>query len=80
MLTNQDMKADRFARWHRARQRAAEIKTALLAGRIVQVTTYTKCWRYKRSHADLFVGRWNGLYVRHGRELLNIDYCDVRFF
>jgi hypothetical protein len=79
-LANSQMIAGRFLRYARARKRVAWIKAQLVAGRIVQVTTYTKATRYSARHADMFRATKAGALVRRGKSWDCIDLCDLRAF
>ena len=80
MLTNDQMIAGRFARWAEARKKIAWIKEHLAAGHTVQLTTYTKCTRYKAKHMDMFKATKSGAYVQRGTAWDCIDGCDIRAF
>lgn len=76
-MTNDEMKANRYLRWHNARQKVAWIKTHLAAGRTVCVTTYTKQTRYTAKHADMFRATKSGAYVQSGKNWLCFDGSKV---
>lgn len=79
-LSNEQMKANRFARWHKARKAVAEIKSHLVAGRTVQVTTNLRATRYAAKHAEMFVAKKDGVYVQHGKGLVFIGWANIRVF
>jgi hypothetical protein len=79
-LTNSQMTAGRFLRYARARKRVAWIKAQLAAGRIVQVTTYTKATRYAARQANMFTATKTGAFVQRGKSRDCIDLCDLRAF
>jgi hypothetical protein len=79
-MTNEQMKENRYLRWHKARKRVAWIKQNLAAGRTVQLTTYTKATRYTTKHIDWFKATKTGAYVQQGKGFVCIDGCDVRAF
>lgn len=79
-MTNDEMKANRFARWAKARKTVAAIKEQLAKGRTVQITTYTKAVRYKAVHAEMFKATRNGAFVQRGKSWDCIDYCAIRVF
>jgi hypothetical protein len=70
----------RFLRYARARKRVAWIKAQLAAGRVVQLTTYTKIVRYDARHADMFKATPAGAFARRGKSWDCIDFCDLRSF
>lgn len=81
MLTNDQMKPNRFARLHSARKRLAFIRNNLAAGRDVYLCTYTKMTKFQPKHlADLdvfFKATKSGLYVARGRNWDSIDGCKL---
>jgi hypothetical protein len=79
-LTNSQMIAGRFLRYARARNRVAWIKAQLAAGRIVQLTTYTKTASYGSRHADMFKATKAGAFVQRGKSWDCIDYCNLQSF
>jgi len=79
-LTNEQMKAGRFERWHNARRKVGWIKSQLAAGHIVQVATQLRATRYTAKHAELFVAKKDGVYVKSGKSLVFIGWSDIRAF
>jgi hypothetical protein len=79
-MTNEDMKAGRFARLACARKRLAFINRAFAAGKTVCLTTYTKQTRYTAKHADMFRATKSGLYVQSGKNWLCADGCKITAF
>lgn len=78
-MTNEQMKAGRFLRWHKARQKVAFIQQHLAAGRTVQITTATRAVRYKPAHVDCFKATKAGAYVQRGKSWDCIDFvADIR--
>ena len=77
-LTNTQMTAGRFLRYARARKRVAWIKAQLAAGRLIQVTTYTKATRYSARHAVMFKATKAGAFVQRGNSWDCVDYCSLR--
>lgn len=76
-MTNDEMKANRYLRWHNARQKVAWIKEHLAEGRTVCITTYTKQTRYTAKHADMFRATKSGSYVQSGKTWLCFDGSKV---
>lgn len=76
-MTNAEMTANRYLRWHNARGKVAWIKAHLAAGRTVCLTTYTKQTRYAAKHADMFRANKTGAYVQHGKGFVCIDGCKI---
>ena len=75
-MTNEDMKAGRFARLACARKRLAFINKAFAAGKTVCLTTYHQASnRYTAKHADMFRATKSGLYVQSGKNWLCADGC-----
>ena len=79
-ITNPQMIAGRFLRYARARNRVAWIKAQLAAGRVVQLTTYTKATSYDARQADMFKATKAGAFVRRGKSWDCIDLCGLRSF
>jgi len=80
MLTNDQMTANRFARWAKARHKLALITDHLTTGRTVVVSTYTKATKYDARHVAMFKATRTGLYVRRGKAWDCIDGCTVRVY
>lgn len=80
VLTNEQMKPNRFVRWAKARKRIAFIVSNLEAGKTVQLTTYTKATRYTAKHKDMFKATKGGAYVQRGKSWDCIDGVDLRAF
>lgn len=79
-LPNSKMREGRFLRWHTARKRIAWIKQELARGRIVQITTATKAWRFRAYHADYFKATPTGAYVKRGGAWDCIDYVQLNSY
>jgi hypothetical protein len=79
-ITNSQMIAGRFFRYARARNRVARNKAQLAAGRIVQLTTYTKATSYGPQHADMFKATKAGALVRRGKSWDCIDFTNLQSF
>ena len=77
-LTNSQMIAGRFHRYARARKHVAWIKAQLAAGRIVQLTTYTKAMGYDARHADMFRATKAGAFVQRGKSWDCIDFTNLQ--
>mgnify|MGYP007034017986 FL=1 len=80
MLTNDQMKPNRFARWSKARKQFAFIQSALASGKTVQVTTNLRATRYTAKHADLFICKKDGIYVRRGKGMDFIGWANIQAF
>lgn len=80
-MTNAQMIANRFARFHRARRMVAFIVSNLEAGRGVQINTATRAVRYtKKAHATMFKATKSGAYVQRGKSWDCIDYTCVQSY
>jgi hypothetical protein len=66
-MTNQEMKPNRFLRWHNARTLHRRIAEHIAAGGRVVIGTYLGSVIYRS--ADHFVCGRTGLFVRRGRSL-----------
>lgn len=80
MIANSQMKSDRFGKWARARKLYAGIQDALAGGKMVQVATYTKATRYTAKHADMFICKKDGVYVKRGKALDFITGTKISVF
>lgn len=80
MITNQQMRANRYGKWAQARKLVSEIQSTLNDGGIVVIATYTKATQYDSRHVNMFQARETGAYVqkRNGKWDC-IDYCGFRF-
>lgn len=78
MLTNDQMKANRFARWAKARAKLAKMQKALADGCTITITTYTSQVRLTAKHAELLAATKGGLYLQRGKRWDNIDGCKVQ--
>lgn len=67
MLSNADMKANRYYRWAEARRKHREIVQHLHNGGKVIIPTYTRATLHKREHAEMFKATKAGLCVQRGR-------------
>lgn len=80
-MRNDEMQAGRFLRFHRARRCVAFIVDALRAGRTVQITSYTKAWRFRGvQYVEAFKATPSGALMRRGKSWDRIDLLDVRAF
>ncbi len=77
-LTNDEMKAGRYLRWHQARVLHARIVAHLAKGGQVMVATCTRGWTYR--DPDQFRCLRDGVYVRRGKQWDCISYCAIRFY
>lgn len=77
MMTNAQMKPNRYGRWAQNRQRCATIQNALRAGKRVTLGTYLKAWTYDARHLEMFSADRTGCYVRSGKRRLEISGCGV---
>lgn len=80
MLTNNQMVAGRYLRWHRARRTIADIRACLRAGGTVVVATYTHAMQFGLRHVDDFKATRSGAYRRAGRNWVCIDGCAIKFY
>jgi hypothetical protein len=77
-LSNDQMKAGRFLRWHQARVLHRRIQAHLTRGGRVLVATHLKSWIHR--DPDRFQCRRDGVYVRRGKQWDCINYCAIRFY
>ena len=76
-MTNDEMKPGRYLRWHANRVLVANINSALEAGKMVQLTTYTHAARYTKKHIGMFKATKSGAYVQQGKRWECINGCKV---
>ena len=76
-MSNDQMKPNRFLRWHMARRMYAAITQAIAEGYRVQVTTYTTSRIY--ANLDQFRCTKSSVYSQRGRQWDCIDGASVRF-
>lgn len=74
-MTNDQMKANRFARWHKARKIIAWIAARHAEGRKVHIVTNTRRTVYGPKLAGMFKATKTGAYVQNGKSWVCIDYC-----
>ena len=76
-MTNSEMKAGRYARWHLARRKLAWIAQQTAAGRTVYLTTYTRSTAVKTKHLDMLRATKSGLLLKRGKAWDCIDGCQI---
>lgn len=79
-MTNDQMKAGRFARFQAAKRKVSWIVGHLEAGRTVQLTTYTRAVRYTRKHVGMFKATKSGAYVQRGKSWDCFDGSHVKAY
>ncbi len=67
MLSNEQMKKDRFLLWHRARKQYAFIMNTLASGKRIMVCSATKPKIYDSRHVDMFKCGKTACYVQRGK-------------
>lgn len=77
MITNEQMKAGRFLRWHTARRKVAFIRNHLSEGRTIYISTATRITKVSAKHADMFKATKSGAYIQRGRNWDCIDFCKI---
>lgn len=80
MLTNSQMKANRYLVWHRSRRLTKMIVQALEAGKTVIISTCLSHTKYTRRHAGMFKASKTGALVQSGKRWECIDYCGIKVF
>jgi hypothetical protein len=76
-MTNEQMKAGRFAKWHLARRKAKFIADHLAAGRTVYIATSLRITKLSAKHADMIKATKGGLFMQAGKRWDCIDYCQI---
>ena len=79
-MTNEQMKAGRFLKLHKARRMFRFIVANLEAGNSVSLTTYTRSVNYKAKHKAMFKLAGSSVYVQRGKNWDCIDLCRVTAF
>lgn len=79
-MSNDQMKANRFGRWHIARKQATEIIKHLNNGGTVMITNYLKAYQLDKRHTSMIKGTKSGLYMQRGKNWVCIDGCSIRLF
>lgn len=79
-MTNDQMIANRFGRWAKARKLVKYIQSNLEAGNVVVIATHTRAVQYKNVHVGMFKATRTGAYVQRGKHWDCIDYCAVKAF
>lgn len=79
MLTNEQMTANRYGRWARARKTLSMIQDTLRCGGYVVVATMTRAWQYDARSIDSFKATRSSVYVRRGKQWDCIDYCGIQY-
>lgn len=65
-MTNEEMKAGRFLRWHVARRKIAWIAARHAQGKTVFIRTATHIFKYPPKCSGMFKATRNGAYVQRG--------------
>lgn len=80
MLTNAQMKAGRFLRWHKARKSEAWIKARLAEGCTVMISSYTKATKLTAKHAWAISSDRVGVYLQSGKRFNDISGCSIKAY
>lgn len=78
MMTNEQMKPGRFAKWAKMRRMFSFIVDNLNAGNRIQVTTYTRSTVYTKKHVGLFTCGKTGVYVVSGKSKVDVSLAGIR--
>ena len=76
-MENSAMKAGRFLRQHKARQRIKWMEIQWDAGKTVYVSTCTRITKIAPKHRDMVKATKTGVYVQRGRAWDCIDFCNI---
>ena len=80
MLTNDQMKPNRFAKLARGRMLYRRMNAAWDAGGFVRVGTATRYTDYRVKHRDMIkLGKSGSLYAQRGRNWDCLDFCSFQF-
>lgn len=79
-MTNEQMKAGRFAKLAKGRRILRRMNACWDAGGFVRVGTCTRYTDYKAKHRDMVsMGKSGSLYVKAGKGANCIDFCSIQF-
>jgi hypothetical protein len=73
MMTNNEMKSERFLQWHRCRLIVSQIKSHLHNGGTVYIGTNTKCTKFSKKHEGMFKATRGGAYFQSGKKWVCFD-------
>lgn len=76
-MSNEQMKAKRFLRWHIARKKLAFIREHATAGHTVTLSTSMLRTPIKAKHLDSVKATKNGLYIQRGKSWINYDGAQI---
>ncbi len=79
-MTNDQMKPNRFGKWHIAKKQAKEINDHLLSGGVVMIANYLKATQLEKKHAGMVKGTKSGLYMQRGKNWVCIDGCSIKLY
>ena len=77
MLTNAEMRPERYLRWNVARGKFRWMLTMWDGGHDVLVCTWTRATRLSPKHRDYVRATRGGLSMRSGAKWVSIDYCKL---
>lgn len=80
MLTNDQMKPDRFAKWAEYRRMVRNIDATLAMGGEVVLCTHTRQTRYTAKCAGMFKANKSGAYVQRGKSWDFIGWTAIHHF
>lgn len=79
-MTNEQMKAGRFAKLARGRKIVARMEAAWNAGGFVRIGTATRYSDFKVKHRDMVkMGASGSIYTQSGKKWLCADFCSFQF-
>jgi hypothetical protein len=79
-MTNEQMKAGRFAKLAKGRKIIARVTACWDRGGFVRVGTCTRYSDYKPKHRDMVrMGATGALFTQSGKKWLCIDFCSIQF-
>lgn len=79
-MTNEQMKAGRFAKLAKGRRLLRRMETCWDAGGFVRIGTCTRYTDYKPKHRDMvLMGKSGSLYVKRGKATDCIDFSGIQF-
>jgi hypothetical protein len=79
-MTNDQMKANRFYNWAKARRTVRNIQNHLSNGRTIVISTCTKATKYKKGHEQYFKATKSGAWAQRGKNWECIDFCNIKVY
>jgi hypothetical protein len=76
-MTNEQMKAGRFYRWHNYRKMIANIQATLAADGIIQIVGYGRVIQADKRHVSMFKADRTGAYIQRGKSWDCLNFSKI---